>query len=108
VIRPWWRTGRRGVKRRYNSTGRRQQAADNQRRIIAAAQELFVAKGYAATTITEIASAAGVAAETVYAAFRNKPTLLHRAWDIAVGGDEQDVRLLDRPEMRHGLGARVG
>ena len=36
----------------------------------------------------------------MYAAFRNKPTLLHRAWDVAVGGDEQDVHLLDRPEMR--------
>ena len=38
--------------------------------------------------------------ETVYATFRNKPTLLHRAWDVAVGGDEQDVHVLDRPEMR--------
>ena len=36
----------------------------------------------------------------MYSAFRNKPTLLHRAWDVAVGGDEQDVHLLDRPEMR--------
>ncbi len=36
----------------------------------------------------------------MYAAFRNKPTLLHRAWDVAVGGDEHDVHLLDRPEMR--------
>lgn len=89
-----------GVKRRYDSTRRRQQAADNQRRIIAAAHELFLDKGYSATTITEIAAAAGVAAETVYAAFRNKPTLLHRAWDVAVGGDEQDIHLLDRPEMR--------
>jgi hypothetical protein len=32
--------------------------------------------------------------------FRNKPTLLHRAWDVAVGGDEQDVHLLQRPEMQ--------
>ncbi len=36
----------------------------------------------------------------MYAAFRNKPTLLHRVWDVAVGGDEQDVHLLDRPETR--------
>jgi AcrR family transcriptional regulator len=89
-----------GVKRRYDSTRRRQQAHENRRRILAAAHELFVGKGYGSTTITEVAATAGVAVETVYAAFRNKPTLLHRAWDLAVGGDEQDVHLLDRPEMR--------
>ena len=89
-----------GVKRRYDSSRRQEQAQENRRRIIVAAQALFVDKGYGRTTIADIAGAAGVAAETVYAAFRNKPTLLHRAWDVAVGGDEQDVHLLDRPEMR--------
>ena len=89
-----------GVKRRYDSSRRQEQAQENRRRIVAAAQALFVDKGYGRTTIADIAGAAGVAAETVYAAFRNKPTLLHRAWDVAVGGDEQDVHLLDRPEMR--------
>jgi AcrR family transcriptional regulator len=61
---------------------------------------LFVDKGYGSTTIAEVASAAGVALETVYATFRNRPALLHRARDVAVGGDEQDVHVLDRPEMR--------
>lgn len=89
-----------GVKRRYDSTRRQQQARENRRRILAAAHELFVDHGYGNTTIAEIARTAGVAVETVYATFRNKPTLLHRAWDIAVGGDEQDVHLLQRPEMR--------
>jgi AcrR family transcriptional regulator len=65
---------------------------------------LFVDKGYGSTTISEIAQAAGVAVETVYATFRNKPTLLHHAWDIAVGGDDQDVHVLERPEMRAVLG----
>ncbi|MDQ4117619.1 MAG: TetR/AcrR family transcriptional regulator [Actinomycetota bacterium] len=88
------------VKRRYDSSRRREQALENRRRIIAAAHALFVEKGYGRTTIADIAGAAGVASETVYAAFRNKPALLHRAWDVAVGGDEQDVHLLDRPELR--------
>jgi AcrR family transcriptional regulator len=92
------------VKRRYDSTRRQEQARENRRRILAAAHELFVDKGYGSTTISEIAGAAGVAVETVYATFRNKPTLLHRAWDVAVGGDEQDVHLLERPEMRAVLG----
>ena len=93
-----------GVKRRYDSTRRQQQARENRRRILAAAHALFVDKGYGSTTISEIAQAAGVAVETVYATFRNKPTLLHHAWDIAVGGDEQDVHVLERPEMRAVLG----
>ncbi|HWN27414.1 MAG TPA: TetR family transcriptional regulator [Actinomycetospora sp.] len=89
-----------GVKRRYDSTRRRQQAQENRRRVLDAAHELFVHRGYGATTIAEVAAAAGVAVETVYAAFRNKLTVLRRAWDVAVGGDESDVRLLDRPELR--------
>lgn len=89
-----------GVKRRYDSSRRQQQARENRQQIVRAAHALFVDKGYGSTTIAEIAAAAGVAAETVYASFRNKPTLLHRAWDLAVGGDEQEVHLLERPEMR--------
>lgn len=89
-----------GVKRRYDSTRRQQQARENRRQILRAAHELFVGKGYGSTTIAEIAQTAGVAVETVYATFRNKPTLLHRAWDVAVGGDERDVHVLERPEMR--------
>jgi AcrR family transcriptional regulator len=88
------------VKRRYDSSRRREQARETRRRVLAAARDLFVERGYSATTMAEIARAADVSAETVYATFRNKPTLLHRAWDLAVGGDEQDVHLLDRPAMR--------
>jgi AcrR family transcriptional regulator len=88
------------VKRRYDSSRRREQASENRRRIVAAAHDLFVERGYGRTTIADVAAAAGVATETVYGAFRNKPTLLHRAWDVAVGGDEREVHLLDRPEMR--------
>ena len=43
---------------------------------------------------------AGVAVETVYAAFRNKPTLLRQVWYVSFRGDEEDVRFLDRPEIR--------
>ena len=88
------------VKRQYNSTRRQEQAAETRLRIIQAAHELFVAKGYGRTTIAEIAEGAGVAVETVYAAFRNKRTLLRQVWFVSTRGDEEDVRLLDRPEMR--------
>ena len=88
------------VKRRYQSTRRQEQARETRLRIIRAAHELFVAQGYGRTTIAGIAAAAGVAVETVYAAFRNKPTLLRQVWYANFRGDENDVRLLDRPEIR--------
>ncbi|MFC5139277.1 TetR family transcriptional regulator [Actinomycetospora rhizophila] len=89
-----------GVKRRYDSSRRTEQARENRLRILRAAHELFVSQGYGATTVAEVAAAAGVAPETVYSAFRTKLTLLRRAWDLAVGGDDLDVHLLERPELR--------
>ncbi len=88
------------VKRQYNSTRRREQASETRLRITHAAHDLFVRKGYGRTTMAEIAGAAGVAVETVYAAFRNKPTLLRQVWYVTFRGDEDDIRLLDRPEIR--------
>ena len=88
------------VKRRYDASGRRAQALQNQRRILSAAHDLFVTQGYGQTTIVEVAKAAGLAPETVYSAFRNKPTLLHRTWDAVVGGDEAPVLVHERPEIR--------
>src|SRR3954467_5247266 len=88
------------VKRQYNSTRRQEQACETRLRIIRAAHELFVANGYGRTTIAEIALTAGVAVETIYATFRNKPELLRQAWYVSFRGDEEDIRLLDRPEIR--------
>jgi AcrR family transcriptional regulator len=88
------------VKRQYRSARRREQAMDTRLRIIRAAHDLFVREGYGRTTIAEIARAAGVAAETIYAAYRNKPTLLRQVWYATFRGDEEDIRLLDRPEIR--------
>ena len=88
------------VKRSYASTLRQEQARETRRRIIQAVHHLFVSKGYGSTTIADIASAAGVAVETVYAAFRNKQTLLRQVWYVSFRGDETDSRLWDRPEIR--------
>jgi len=66
--------------------------------IVRAARDLFIDKGYGRTTIADIGNSAGVSVETIYAAFGNKATLLHRAWDITIGGDDQDVVFHERPE----------
>ncbi|WP_238606678.1 TetR/AcrR family transcriptional regulator [Amycolatopsis sp. Poz14] len=67
------------------------------RRIVTAASESFVANGYAATTLEEIARRADVAVQTVYFHFGNKRTVLKEAVDVAAVGDDEPVPVLDRP-----------
>jgi AcrR family transcriptional regulator len=67
------------------------------RRIVDAAAELFIADGYGATTLEQIAARAGVAVQTVYFHFGNKRTVLKEAVDIAAVGDDEPVALLERP-----------
>ena len=85
-------------RRSYNSTRRQAQARETRRQITEAARRLFSRYGYGGTTIDAIAQEAGVAPETVYAAFGSKRKILSHLVDVSVGGDDQPVRLLDRPE----------
>ncbi|MFF2842143.1 TetR/AcrR family transcriptional regulator [Paenarthrobacter sp. NPDC057981] len=87
-------------KRQYDSSRRREQANETRVRIISAARALFITQGYGQTTIKQIALEAGVAAETVYAAFRNKSALLRQVWYVDFRGDEDQHALYDRPEMQ--------
>lgn len=86
--------------RTYDSTRRREQAQETQRAVLRAAHDLFVERGYGRTTIADIARAAGVSPETIYATFRNKATVLHRVWDVTIGGDDRDVVFHERPEIQ--------
>ena len=84
-------------KRPYNSTRRQAQARETRRRIIEAARRLFAEYGYTGATIEAIAREAGVAPETIFATFGNKRAILTALIDVAVGGDEQPIPLLQRP-----------
>jgi AcrR family transcriptional regulator len=88
-----------GPGRRYHSPQRSQAAAETRARIRAAAARLFVEQGYVATTIREIARAAGVGERTVYAAFPGKADLFRHALDVATVGDEEPVAVAERPEI---------
>lgn len=55
---------------------RAERAAVTRRRITGAARTLFATRGYAATTLSQIAIAAGVAVQTVYAVFGSKAGIL--------------------------------
>ncbi|HEX7394511.1 MAG TPA: helix-turn-helix domain-containing protein [Anaerolineaceae bacterium] len=87
-------------KRKYDSSRRKDQARETRHQIAEAARSLFIKRGYSGTTIDAIAQEAGVAPETVYAIFSNKRKILSHLMDISIGGDEQPIRLLDRPEPR--------
>ena len=58
--------------RKYDSLRRAAQAAETRGEIAAAARRLFVGRGWAATTVREVAREAGVSVPTVYAAYGNK------------------------------------
>jgi AcrR family transcriptional regulator len=90
---------RKTVKTRtYSSPRREAQARETRRAILRAATHLFRERGYPRTTIAAIAEEAGVSADTVYKTFGTKPALLKEVMDVAIGGDDEEVRLLDRPK----------
>jgi AcrR family transcriptional regulator len=74
----------------YNSPRRREAAAQTRQAVLKAAHRLFVERGYMATSIHDIASAAQVALATVYASVGGKPQLLHEV--IAVTTSEAAQR----------------
>lgn len=83
--------------RSYSSPRREAQARETRRAIIRAATALFREKGYPRTTIAAIAEEAQVSVDTIYKTFGTKAVLLKEVMDVAIGGDDEDVRLLDRP-----------
>lgn len=70
-----------------------------------AARELFIARGYGATTLVDVAAAAGVAVQTIYFTFGNKRSLLKELVDVTIAGDDEPVATLDREWFRAGIEA---
>lgn len=87
------------VKRRpYRSALRAEQARRTRQRVIATAVALFLARGYAGTTLAAVAAGAEVSVDTVFHLFGTKRGLLQAAMDTVIGGDDADVPLLERPD----------
>lgn len=98
-----------GRVRPYRSQKRREQARHTRRRVLAAAAELFRTLGYAGTTMSAVAAAAGVAVPTVELAFSTKPSLLKEVIDVAIAGDDEPVPVLERPwAQRAAVAATAG
>jgi AcrR family transcriptional regulator len=66
----------------YRSAHRQRQAEATRDEIVRAARRLFVERGYAATTMSDIAAEAGVAVQTIYASCGSKRDLVLALTDL--------------------------
>jgi AcrR family transcriptional regulator len=68
--------------------------------VVEAARHLFLERGYGVTTIDAISEQADVPAATVYRLFGSKHGILKALLDVAIVGDDEDVPMAVRPEVR--------
>ncbi len=79
---------------------RRARARATRERVLAAARELFVERGYVGTTIDAIAERADVSPETVYSAFGSKRALLAELVDVTIAGGVDAPAVFDQGWVR--------
>ena len=82
-------------KRVYNSPLRAEQAQRTRAAVLDAAGRCFLDKGYAATTMKDVAAEAGVSVQTVFGQ-GSKAALLLACVDRAVVGDDEEAPLAQR------------
>jgi AcrR family transcriptional regulator len=75
------------AQRPYVSPLRELAAQQTRRAVLAAAQSLFVARGYVGTTVDQIAERAAVSKPTVFASGGSKRSLLKDLYDRSLTGD---------------------
>ena len=83
-------------RRAYDSPRRREQALATRNAILEAARELFVERGYVATTIESIAERAKASPETLYATFGSKRAVLNELVDVSIAGGLGQPPILDQ------------
>jgi len=86
-----------GEPRSYDNTGRARSSRSRQLQVAQVAAELLVVRGYAATTMADVAAAAEVSVPWLYKVFGPKPALVKRAYDVLLSGDADRVPLGQRP-----------
>lgn len=88
-----------------NTDRRAQRRADTERRLVDSASALFVERGYAATTLADVAEKADVAPRTLYLHVPTKAELLLRCIGLAIAGDAEPIALAGRPAMTEAMTA---
>ena len=89
-------------RRSYRSPRREEQAARTRLEIVEAAGRLFRKRGYAATSMPQVAAEAGVVVETVYRAFGSKAALFRAVMEalLAGGPTRAGVSVEERPAIK--------
>src|SRR5437868_3847687 len=98
-----WRSSarmRKTTRRPYNSPSRREAAKATRQSIIDCARRMFLEKGYAATTMPEIADGARIALDTVYATVGKKPALFRLLIEMAISGSDGAIPAEERDYVR--------
>jgi AcrR family transcriptional regulator len=80
-----------GKARKYDATRRRAAAERTRGRVLSAAHHFFTSRGYAETSVAQIARRARVSIDTVYASVGRKPQLLLAVHDMALAGGPEPV-----------------
>ena len=86
-----------------NRLSRAEKARQTRMRMIQAARDLFLAHGWAATTMEQIAQGSGVAVQTVYYTFKTKGHLLAEILDVTAAGTDTPGPPMQRPWAREML-----
>jgi AcrR family transcriptional regulator len=68
--------------------------------VVDAAKELFLERGYGATTVEAISERADVPAATVYRLFSSKHGILKALLDVSIVGDDEAVPVAERPQVQ--------
>jgi AcrR family transcriptional regulator len=87
-------------KRSYSSAVRAEQAARTRDRILDAAAELFLERGYGRTTMQDLAERAEVARDTVHAIFGGKARVLTALIDTRLVPDGSVANVTDAPDAQ--------
>jgi AcrR family transcriptional regulator len=69
------------------------------RAVVDAARDLFLERGYAATTVEAISEHSDVPPATIYRLFSSKLGILRALLDVSIAGNDQGLTLQGRPEI---------
>ena len=93
------------ARRGYDARGRQAEAGARRQRVIDAARELFLERGFAGTSIADVAESARVSPQMIYASFGGKAGILAGVVDVTAGGDDANILLRERPASVAALAA---
>ena len=90
------------------SAARAEQVRETRRKVLAAARDLFLRRGYTGATVEAIAKRAAVSPQTVYNVVGGKAAVLKAVYDVTLVGDDDPVSMVERLLDRAILAASDG